>query len=199
MVVSVVGYAKSGKTTWVLAFIEAAVAAGLRVALIKTGRRHPPAHPPMPPPHPLHHRNGDLPGALPDSVRARRAGADPTAFWHEEGLSVYRGNATYDSPVPLPPRAAFGAVWWSQLPTALQTDLKSADILIVEGRIVAHATVVHLATTAQRKYVPAESDVVIRSFDEIPRSTAALIWRATLCQENTPLRDEDPTDPSRSR
>ncbi|HKK49717.1 MAG TPA: hypothetical protein VJ932_11515 [Alkalispirochaeta sp.] len=180
MLVSVVGYAKSGKTTWVLAFIQAAVAAGLRVALIKTGRRHPPAHLPRHPPHRTHQRDSDLPGELPDSIRARNAGADPTAFWCDEGLSASSGNAQYDFPIPLPPRKTFGTVWWSLLPAALQLHLESADIIIVEGRIVAHATVVHLATTDTRKYAPKDSDVVVRSFDEIPRTAAALIGRARI-------------------
>ncbi|MFW5827886.1 MAG: molybdopterin-guanine dinucleotide biosynthesis protein B [Alkalispirochaeta sp.] len=169
MVVSVVGYAKSGKTTWVLELIRRAVAAGMQVALIKTGRRH----------HPRHNASAHLPEALPDSIRARRAGADPAVFWWEEGLNVTTGDEQQDFAVPLPSKDTFGTAWWSQLPPALHSRLMAVDIIVVEGRIVPQATVVHLATTDEPKYVPEDSDIVVRSFEEIPRTTAALVRRIT--------------------
>lgn len=167
MIVSVVGYGKSGKTTFVLALIRAAIASGAKVAVLKTGRRH------------GTHRSLQ---AVPDSVRAAQAGADPAVFWWEGGIDAALADRHREHAIPLPPRESFGKVWQDLLPGEIRGALTTADLLIVEGRIVPGARVVHLATTTRPKYVPQRQDVVIRSFDEIEPTAATLSTEIVLSQ-----------------
>lgn len=167
MIVSVVGYGKSGKTTFVIALIRTAIAAGANVAVLKTGRRH------------GTHQSVET---VPDSVRAAQAGADPAVFWWEGGVDADLADGHREYAIPLPRRESFGEAWQRLLPGEVHRALTATDLLIVEGRIIPGARVVHLATTSRYKYVPQHQDVVIRSFDEIASTAATLSTQIVLPQ-----------------
>ena len=126
MIVSIVGYAKSGKTTLAVALTRAAAVRGLRVAAIKTG----------------HHAVGQA--LETDGQRLAAAGARPVIYWGPDRAVRDDAGARLVAAVPLPSRAEFGRVWQDALPAATVAALRSADVLIVEGRIVPGALTVQM-------------------------------------------------------
>jgi hypothetical protein len=168
-VISVVGYAKSGKTTFICTLVRAAVDADVRVAVIKTGRAGhgedaghgdtgPGAHSATGP-----HR----PAATSDSERFLQAGAATSVFWSERG--ILHGSRLY--PPPLPGRNEFHDRWYELLPPAVAPALGQCDLLIIEGRLARSAQTVHLVGRDGRKYPVETDDLVVAS----PEDTATAI------------------------
>ncbi len=130
MIVSIVGYANSGKTTLAVALARAAVEQGYTVAAIKTGHHGP------------DEARGDRRSkTMPDSSRLANAGAHPSLFWGPGGV-IREGDAGVIADAPLPPRETFGASWQSLLPAAVAEGLVGTDLLIIEGRTVPEAQTV---------------------------------------------------------
>jgi molybdopterin-guanine dinucleotide biosynthesis protein MobB len=71
-VLHIVGAKNSGKTFLLRWLIEQLTACGLRIGALK---------------HSMHNHPIDKPGS--DSEKLRQAGANPTAFWANEGLAVF--------------------------------------------------------------------------------------------------------------
>ncbi|MDA3948890.1 MAG: molybdopterin-guanine dinucleotide biosynthesis protein MobB [Spirochaeta sp.] len=152
--VSVVGYAKSGKTTFICSLLGAAVTLGMRVAVIKTGRAGAHSH---------------RPDITPDSVRFSQAGAAVSVFWSEQGVLV----GTEQYPPPLPGRNVFHDRWYDFLPPTVAQELQACDLIIIEGRLARGAQAVHLVGRDGRKYPVQTDDLVVES----PKDTAAAITR----------------------
>jgi hypothetical protein len=182
-VISIVGYAKSGKTTFICALLRAAVKTGLQVAVIKTGRAghaeeggHAEERG-----HGERHGHGDAgpgadsdigphrPAATPDSERFLQAGAATSVFWSERG--ILNGLNLY--PPPLPGRSEFHDRWYELLPPAVARELQRCDLLIIEGRLARGAETVHLVGPTGWKYPVQTDDLVVKS----PEDTAAAITR----------------------
>ena len=164
MIISVLGYAKSGKTTLITRLVRHACAAGARVGVVKSGRAH--GHGGA--------MNGETaPGVaraprLPDSQRAIAAGAWVSLFWSEEGVVVHTDggeSVRYAVPV-LPPRARFFHAWREIVPPEARRRLAVCDLLLFEGRMVAGARVVQVRRGADRpfKYPVTDEQVLITGF-----------------------------------
>ncbi|MFP4408028.1 MAG: molybdopterin-guanine dinucleotide biosynthesis protein B [Spirochaetaceae bacterium] len=136
IIVSIVGYGKSGKTAFAESLIRRVVAEGLTVAAIKTGR--------------LSHGDRDrellaraAQPAVPDSRRLSLAGADPVLLWTEEGIAI-EGERDRKSPTPLPGREEFAKGWQEALPRALLEGILSRDLILLEGRPVPGAMTIQM-------------------------------------------------------
>ncbi|MFP4535346.1 MAG: molybdopterin-guanine dinucleotide biosynthesis protein B [Spirochaetaceae bacterium] len=136
IIVSIVGYGKSGKTAFAESLIRRVVAEGLTVAAIKTGR--------------LSHGDRDrellasaAPPRVPDSRRLSLAGADPVLLWTEEGISI-EGKSREKLPPPLPDRETFAGRWQELLPKAVRRSILSRDLILLEGRPVPGAMTIQM-------------------------------------------------------
>ncbi|MFP4425629.1 MAG: molybdopterin-guanine dinucleotide biosynthesis protein MobB [Spirochaetaceae bacterium] len=135
IIVSIVGYGKSGKTAFAESLIRRVVAEGLTVAAIKTGR--------------LSHGDRDrelfraAQPTVPDSRRLSLAGADPVLLWTEEGIAI-EGERDRKSPTPLPGREEFAKGWQEALPRALLEGILSRDLILLEGRPVPGAMTIQM-------------------------------------------------------
>lgn len=133
MIISIIGYAKSGKTSFAECVVHEAASRAIRVAAIKTGRSsHDGADHPPP---------GNL--AERDSERLRSAGAELSIFWSERGCEV-TGDPDTAYSTPLPDRGTFYRSWRSFLPGEVRRALEETSLLIIEGRPVAGAAVVQM-------------------------------------------------------
>jgi hypothetical protein len=167
--VSVLGYAKSGKTAFVETVVRALVDRGERVAMLKTGRT---GHPP----------GGGTDGSrrssstVPDSRRCATAGAQLSLFWSPQGL-VEDGESgpRLVNNQPLPPRNDFTDRWLALLPRDLRARIERSSWVFIEGRPVTGAWVVQLATTGELKYPVLPTDYLVTSFEDIPPTVSALI------------------------
>lgn len=182
MTVSVVGYAKSGKTTLAVALTRAAVAQGFRVAAIKTGQHAPDA------PHGSGRGGADggvaeggkaerggaegsgADSATPDSRRLAEAGARPALYWGPEG-AVSEDALGVAAEAPLPSREAFGPTWKSLLRAPVVRDLVRADLLIIEGRLApgAHTVMIRRGGSGGLKYPAREAQWIISAAVEHDR------------------------------
>lgn len=169
MIVSIVGYAKSGKTAFAEHLIREAASRAIPVAAIKTGRcSHDGAE------HP--HRGG-LAGR--DSDRLRSAGAALSLFWSEQGWEVI-GTLDAVYPTPLPDRDTFYRCWRSLLPVAVRRILDDTPLLIIEGRPVAGAEVVQMRKRSvpeaeALKYAIAPNHRIVAGPRDFSRPIAALL------------------------
>ena len=132
MIISIVGYAKSGKTSFAEYIIREAASLSVAVAVLKTGRA---AHHSDAPP--FHHV------ASPDSERLRIAGATVSLFWSERGIEV-AGAPTDTYPTALPDRNTFYSFWHSLLPDALRRLVDETPLVVIEGRPVKGSAIVQM-------------------------------------------------------
>ena len=133
MIISIVGYAKSGKTSFAEYVIREATSRGVHVAALKTGRV---SH------DGVDHRSASSFTAR-DSERLREAGAEVSVFWSRRGIEIIGAlNETY--PTPLPDRSTFYRSWQSCLPHAVRSILEERSLLVIEGRPVLGAAVAQM-------------------------------------------------------
>lgn len=145
IVVSVLGYAKTGKTLVSEALISGARRRGLGAIYLKCGRLH------------SSHREDELAHGtgIPDTLRAAQAGAVHCLLWTPEGLRL--DEREHPEMPGLPPRSMpapdWDRVWQETLARALGTDWRElAGLLVVEGRPVSHATVIQITRGDEAKY-----------------------------------------------
>ncbi len=170
MIISIVGYAKSGKTSFAERLVREAASRALRVAAIKTGRSsHGGAE---------HASTGVL--AYRDSERLHGAGAELTLFWSEQGCAVTGGALGAFHPTPLPDRDTFYRSWRSLLPLEVRRVLEETSLVVIEGRPVSGAEVVQMrkrsAPEAEAlKYPISAGHTVVTDPHDFPRLIAALL------------------------
>ena len=136
IIISILGYGKSGKTAFAESLVGEVVAASYTVAAIKTGRLS----------HGTRDRLRPAPASEPNSPDSRRlslAGADPVLLWTEEGIAV-DGESEEKLPLPLPGREEFAHRWKELLPKALRSRILSRDLLLLEGRPVPGAMIIQM-------------------------------------------------------
>lgn len=187
MVISILGFAKSGKTSLAEELIRTAVARGVSVAAIKAGRRHrsaetasesPAAGPPDGREAPPRARV-----APPDSRRFLEAGAEPVLFWTAEGITVEWGaeRQVDTMRIPLPGREEFGAEWRRLVPAPLREELLRRNCVLIEGRWVPGALVVQMLRSGpgvpEFKYAPVPGQLTVTSPKEIPTSVETILRR----------------------
>jgi molybdopterin-guanine dinucleotide biosynthesis protein MobB len=157
VLVSIVGYAKSGKTTTAVELIAALVERGTRVAALKIG----------------HQRPATIPGSATDSARLNQAGASLSIFWAGNLLEIEEDEQptrrVQNVSSPGDPHF-FASSWKQQLPADLIVALECYDVLLIEGRRVAGALVLHLEKDGECKYAVARGEVVVRTPEDLRRA-----------------------------
>jgi GTPase SAR1 family protein len=163
-VISIVGYAKTGKTTVCERLVLEARRRGYSVGALKTGRT-------------AGHASIDRASGVPDGARLARAGASPSLFWCESGL-IDEVTGTVTSTTPLTDAGRFFSAWRMMLPPDVRADLESCDIIVIEGRAVHGARTVHMREadgSREYKYQPQPGDIRIAGPEEIDASIKAIL------------------------
>ncbi|MFP4330802.1 MAG: molybdopterin-guanine dinucleotide biosynthesis protein MobB [Alkalispirochaetaceae bacterium] len=158
--VSVLGYAKSGKTTLLEQLCVRAVDRDLSVAFLKGGR--------------LSHGGESKEG---DTLRLARLGAQPSLLWSAEGLFLQRSRLEQLSEAPLPSPQEFAETWEAAVGGETRELLTSRDLLLLEGRVPAGARRVHMVRLADGalKVPPAPGEIVVSGPEEISRIVEVIL------------------------
>jgi hypothetical protein len=162
MIVSILGYAKSGKTSFAEALLRAARRRGYTAAAIKAGRS---LHGGRSAGHAVAARSSQYASrgeGAPDSRRLAAAGADPVVLWTEEGARR-EGVEEALTREPLPDRQQFREEWERLLPVGVAEALRSRDLLLLEGRLLPGAVVVQMRQQGSGavKYRRIEGEILI--------------------------------------
>ena len=167
--VSVLGYAKSGKTTFVETMVRALADRGEHITVVKTGGSG----------HRSDHRGGVSPtpySEFPDSRRCAAAGAQLSLFWSPQGLvEDCASGPRIVYPQALPERGDFFDGWLTLLPPDLRARIDCSSWVIIEGRPVMGAWVVQLGTDGELKYPRLHTHYRISRHEDIPSTVRSLI------------------------
>lgn len=179
IIVSLLGYGKSGKTTLAEMLLRAVVEARFAAAAIKTGRI---GHSAEVAGTPAHNRavsgaadSQQVTGA-PDSRRLLLAGADPVLLWTEEGVRI-EGESAPALLCPLPEKGLFFRRWAELLPSALREQLLSRDLLLIEGRLVQKAEIIQIKQpeTGAVKYPVEEKQILLGGPEEFGEAVERIL------------------------
>lgn len=191
MIVSILGYAKSGKTGLGEAILRAVTGEGFTAAAIKAGRTahqesrcRGSGHAGTPPSSRIDETGPSGPGTrpgserLPDSRRLAAAGADPVILWTEAGAELEATGRKLTSE-PLPSRERFRQEWERLLPAELTLLLRSRDLLLLEGRLLPGALVVQMKQQGSGavKYALEEDELLICGEEEFNNAIEAILER----------------------
>ena len=176
IIVSILGYAKSGKTSFAEALLRGVTGAGFTAAAIKAGRE---AHQDGP------HRSTGGPGngqtamRLPDSRRLAAAGAKPVILWTGAGAEEEEETPRQITSEPLPSRVQFGEVWERLLPAELVRALHSRDLLLLEGRLLPGALMVQMRQQGSGavKYALTGDELILRGEEEFGDAIETILER----------------------